>query len=351
MLRRSIVLALVVLTMAGWLFAADRAQTVTIMTQNMDAATDQGYIVAAALGLAPLTVAEAVDLTFAEIQASNLEGRAGLLADKIAREKPDIVALQEITFWQASLSSGPVVYDQLALLLSALKGLDAPYNVVALNPVNDVTLPGSQVPALRMVDRNALLVRADARPPALHFSDVHTHIYAASLPFIGLNVAAGWISASVHTGNRHFVLAATHLQSNVPGVPEATAIQVAQAQELLNELRHVVVPVVICGDFNSDANNNPAVIDFSPTANLIQAAGYPDTWPVIHGSDPGNTWPLYLEDQVPIAFTASDPFERIDLVFSRDMEVIAADRVIAAAPSGTPPFASDHAGIIVRLKP
>jgi endonuclease/exonuclease/phosphatase family metal-dependent hydrolase len=196
------------------------------------------------------------------------------------------------------------------------------------------------------------LVRAGARPPELHFSDVHTHLYGASLPFAGLNVSAGWISASVHTGNRHFVLAATHLQSTVPGVDAATDVQVAQAQELLHDLRNVVVPVVICGDFNSDANTPKSLPDNTPTAGLIQLAGYPDTWPLIHG-DKGNTWPLYLEDQFPIAFPPSAPVERIDLVFSRGMEVMAADRVLTAAPSArpAPPFASDHAGVIVTLKP
>ena len=349
MVGRFVVFALLVVAGAGWLLGA---QPVAIMTQNMDAATDQGYIVGAALGLLPLSVPQAVDLTFAEVQASNLPLRAGLVADSIAARRPDLVALEEATIWQASLNSGPVVYDQLALLLSALAARGTPYEVVAVNSVNDITLPGSEVLTLRFVDRDALLIRADAHPPALHFSDVHTHIFASSLPFIGVNIAAGWISAMVHTGNTHFMLAATHLGSNVPGLPQATAVQVAQAQELLDNLRNVVGPVVLCGDFNSDANDNPKVVDFSPTADLIQQAGYADAWRAINGSAPGNTWPVYLEDQIPIAFPAFLPFERIDLIFSRGMEVTAVDEVITPAPPRvTPPYASDHAGVIATLQP
>ena len=41
-------------------------------------------------------------------------------------------------------------------------------------------------------------------------------------------------------------------------------------------------------------------LDDTPTADLIQGAGYAEVWPLMHpASDPGLTWPLYLEDQVP----------------------------------------------------
>jgi endonuclease/exonuclease/phosphatase family metal-dependent hydrolase len=125
---------------------------------------------------------------------------------------------------------------------------------------------------------------------------------------------------------------------------------VAQAQELLHDLRNIAVPVVICGDFNSDANGTQGVPDVSPTARLIQLAGYADSWNLVNAGDPGYTWPLYLEDQYPIAFPAFPLFERIDLLFSRGMEVVRAVQVIV--PSGAePPFASDHAGLLVALRP
>jgi hypothetical protein len=184
MLRRCAFSAVLICFLAGWLVAADRADTVKIMTQNMDAGTDHGYVIGAAFGmLGSMTVAQAVDLTFSGIQASNLEQRATLLAQKIALEAPDIVALQEATLWQASLRpSGSVTYDQLALLLAALKRIGSPYEILAVNQVNDLTLPGSQLLALREVERDALLVRASAAPPTLHFSNVHTRIYAESFP-------------------------------------------------------------------------------------------------------------------------------------------------------------------------
>ena len=277
---------------------------VKIMTQNMDAGTDLGF--ALALG-APT----GVDLTLAEVQASNIPQRANLLAKKIAAKQPHMVALQEVTLWR----TGPtpetathVLYDQLKLLLRALARHGVPYDIAAVNTLTDLALPGS-IGALRYTDRDVLLVRSDLRPPAFHLSDVHANIYDAALNFQGLIVTQGWISAAVHMGNNHFRLVNTHLESPIPGVPEATDVQVAQATELIHALRNLTVPVVLCGDFNSDANFGNG-LDATPSAGLIEAAGYADVWTIANPADPGDTWPLFLEDQPPpdffIPFTHSN---------------------------------------------
>ncbi len=104
-------------------------------------------------------------------------------------------------------------------------------------------------------------------------------------------------------------------------------MQVAQATELIHALRNLTVPVVLCGDFNSDANFGSG-IDATPSAALIEAAGYADTWRIVNPNDPGATWPLFLEDQPPPDFFAPFlPFERIDLFFSRGMQVISTVRL------------------------
>lgn len=320
---------------------------VTIMTQNMDAGTDLGF--ALALG-APT----GVDLTLAEIQASDIPGRADLLAAKIAVEQPHLVALQEATLWRIGPSpddATQTLYDQLELLLSALASRGVAYEVVAVNRLTDLALPGTNG-ALRYTDRDALLVRSDLRPPGFRISDTHTHIYEAALDFQGFLVVQGWISADVHVGNSQFRLVVTHLESPIPGVPEATEVQVAQANELIQSLRNLTIPVVLCGDFNSDANfgNGP---DATRSVALIESAGYADTWKIANPTDPGNTWPLFLEDQAPPHFfRPSRPFERIDLFFSKGMDVISAKRILAPAPPGTiPPYGSDHAGVIATFQP
>ena len=203
--------------------------------------------------------------------------------------------------------------------------------MVAINRLTDLALPGTNG-ALRFTDRDALLVRSDLRAPKFHLFNIHARIFKAMFDFQGLVVFQGWISADVHVRNRHFRLVVTHLESPVPGVPEATAVQVAQAKELIHALRNLRVPVVLCGDFNSDANLGSG-IDATPSAALIEAAGYADTWRIANPNDPGATWPLFLEDRPsPDFFALFSPFERIDLFFSRGMQVIGAMQVLAPAP-------------------
>lgn len=358
MLRKFAVLALLSFATAGWAAAAhpDANTSVKIMTQNMDDGTDQTYIIAALTG--QMLLPDAVDLTFAELQASNFQERASLLAAQIADRKPEIVALQEAVLWRFGLTpdtATTVLFDQLGLLVSALNALGVPYEVVAVNRLSDLALPGGQIGgALRFTDRNAVLVRSDLRPPGFHISNVHSRTFDAALPFAGLTVKAGWISADVHMGNKQFRFVTTHLETPITGFPEATDVQVAQAQELIHELRNLRVPVVICGDFNSDALHG-GFVDSTPTVDLIEAAGYTETWPVTHSSgDLGLTWPFYLEDQFPPSpfFASSTPFERIDLFFSKDIEAVSSDQVVATAPGfPMPPFASDHAGVIAVFRP
>jgi len=351
MLRKFTLLTILSIVAAGWAMAAGGDTTVKIMTQNMDDGTDQGYIVAAFFGAMPL--ADAVDLTFSELQASHLQQRDALLAGKIAEQKPDIVALEEVALWRIGPTPNTAiipVYDHLAFLLVELLKHGAFYDVVAVNTLDDVALPGHKIGALRYTDRNVLLARVDLKPPLLRFSNVQSHIFSAFLPFAGLQIHSGYISADVGAGARQFHLITTHLESTVPGVPEATDVQVAQAQELLQSVHNTTGPVVICGDFNSDANDNPKAVDFTPTADAIRTAGFTDVWSATHPGDPGNTWPLYLEDQVPVAFPPFIPFERIDLIFSRGMQILGEVQVVApGAPGFSPPFGSDHAGVIATF--
>jgi endonuclease/exonuclease/phosphatase family metal-dependent hydrolase len=355
MLRK---LAVSLLLAAGGVLAADHSSNISIMTQNMDDGTDQTYVLAAALGAIPgFTIPDAVDLTFAELQASRLPARANALATQIAQRKPDILALQEASLWRVGPTVGnasTILYDQLTNLVSALNNLGVPYLVVAVNAVSDFALAGNQVPALRFTDRDALLVRADLGPPSFNVSNIHSRIFEASLPFpqLGAQIYDGWIAADIHSGNRQFRLLTTHLLSPIPGVDAATQVQVAQAQELLHEIRNSTVPVVMCGDFNSDALQSGGP-DTTPTTPLIQAAGFSEVWPQLHSvSDPGLTWPLYLEDQFPPPpfFAASAPFERIDLFFAQGIQPVGIDQVIS--PTGAaPPFGSDHTGVIAVFQP
>jgi endonuclease/exonuclease/phosphatase (EEP) superfamily protein YafD len=143
----------------------------------------------------------------------------------------------------------------------------------------------------------------------------------------------------------------THLQSPVGSDPDAIKAQTEQAKQLLRELRNSSVPVVIAGDFNSDAiygASGPGP-DNTGTVAMIQAAGYLDSWAVTNQL-PGPTWPLFQQDQFPPSFffAPASPYERIDLIFSQGLNTISTKRVLAPGPAANrwPYFGSDHAGVV-----
>jgi endonuclease/exonuclease/phosphatase family metal-dependent hydrolase len=350
MIRKLTVFLFVMLAVNGRAFAAGPAP-IKIMTQNMDADTDLTFAIGELLGFFPPGVG--VELTYHEVLAADIPQRAALLAAQVAEKKPDLIGLQEVTLWRTGTSvdtATTVVFDQLQLLLSSLAADGVPYDIVTVDSLEDLALPKASGGALRITDRDVLLIRADLRPPAFHLSDVHANTFDAEFSFGGLQVPSGWISAMVHTGNRQFRLFTTHLQSPVANDPTSVTVQTAQANQLIHELRNSTVPAVLAGDFNSDAILGAAGAgpDNTGTADLIQTAGYIDTW-TIAGSGPGPTWPLYREDQYPPPFfVTSFPFERIDLIFSQGLDVTSVEHVLAPGPTATqwPYFASDHAGVL-----
>jgi endonuclease/exonuclease/phosphatase family metal-dependent hydrolase len=355
MTRKLIVLLCLILAAGVWGFAAEPA-AFKIMTQNMDAGTDLTFAVGELKGLLPPGMG--VELTYQEILAAELPRRAALLAARVAVKQPDLLALQEVALWRTGASvdtATDVLADQLQLLLAALAAAGTPYDIVAVNTLGDLALPKSSGGALRTTDRDVLLMRSGLRPPAFHVSDVHAGTFDAVYSLGGLQIPAGWISAIVHTGNRHFRLVTTHLQSPVPGDSSSVKVQLAQAGQLIHDLRNSTAPVVLAGDFNSDAISGAGGSgpDATGTAAMIEAAGYRDTWTVA-GSGPGPTWPLYLEDRFPPLsfFAPTIPFERIDLIFSQGLGVISVENIKAPGPAVNrwPYFGSDHAGVLAAFQ-
>ncbi len=110
-------------------------------------------------------------------------------------------------------------------------------------------------------------------------------------------------------------------------------MQVAQAQELIHALRNLTIPVVICGDFNSDANRR-SVVEDTPTVDLFEAAGYTEAWPATHaaaipGSRGRSTWRICFLRRLPSSYspTHPTPLERIDLFFSKGMTAVGSELV------------------------
>ena len=344
--RRLGILLVVAAFLLGIAAAPATAQSdkrvVKVMTYNMDAGTDFLFF------LTGTDLGVAFQETYAELAATDFAGRAAALAQALEDEKPYLVSLQEATLWEFVDNTGArtsLIADQLELLVAAVKERHLPYTVVAVQPLTNLFLP---VPDLgvnfHFLDRNIVLARTDLSQADLAVSNVKMATFGTfTEPIPGFIQINGWISVDAKIRGKSARFFATHLMS-------ATSLndpfQPAQGTELIEIMQRSPFPVVLAGDLNSDASGcgapfNP--LDQTPTAQNIVAAGFDDAWTATPRQPcDGLTWPLFLEDIN--AGQPVQPFERIDLIFEKGFEVLAA-RVVGTET----PYPSDHAGVVATL--
>ncbi len=311
-------------------------RVVKVMTYNMDAGTDFLYFFAYPLP-------QAVALTIAELEATDFAGRADLLAEQIAAEKPYLVSLQEATLYDYITGTGErvdLLADQLALLTEALADRHLHYRVVAVQPLMTFAVPVAADTYFRFLDRNVILARTDLSQAELALSNVQSGLYQATIePVPGFLETNGWMSVDAKIRGKSLRFFATHLEA---AISAQDSTQVEQGLELIGIMGESPIPVILAGDFNSDTSGLGIGPDQTPTASMIVEAGYADVWQALRPGELGLTWPLYLEDT---NAGPSSPFERIDLIFARDLELV--DIGLAGAAS---PFPSDHVGVVATLR-
>jgi endonuclease/exonuclease/phosphatase family metal-dependent hydrolase len=66
----------------------------------------------------------------------------------------------------------------------------------------------------------------------------------------------------------------------------------------------------------------------------------------VNPNEPGYTWPLFGEDLS--SGQPLQPYERIDLIFTRGLLPVSAQRLSVGGFGGA--YASDHAGVIASLQ-
>ena len=338
--RSALVVAAAVFCLSTFPVQANQSKRVLkIMTRNMDAGTDLNLIF-----VYYPDIPTGVSATLDQVISTDIPARAKSLADEIRTSQPDLIALQEVTEWRTgACGATTTLYDQLQLLLDALASRHMEYTPLAVDTVTSIEAPALSG-CVRYTDRNAILVRTHLRPTDIEISNIQTYHYAAYLDLSQIGILGfpliynGYISADVKAGSDTFRLFDTHLASTYSFDPTGL-LQVAQAQELVAALNGTSLPVVLAGDFNSNAELGP---EQTATVSLIQAAGFSDVWRLFNPVGTGFTWPLYYED------TASGPAvpnERIDLIFTRSVRALKVDETGTTAP-----WASDHAGVVAMTQ-
>jgi endonuclease/exonuclease/phosphatase family metal-dependent hydrolase len=328
----------------------DTAQ-ITVMTRNLYVGTGVGGVFGASSSSELLA---AGSRAWADLLASDFPTRAGALADEIARSRPDVVGLQEVTLWrdqtpgdvltQPTPDATHVAFDFLTILQGELSVRGVPYTAVATSTGADVEFPrqgpGADLVDVRLTDRDVLMVRADL---ADRVSNPRDGRYAAqfSEPFLigPAGSTRGWTSIDYRPAPGTTVrIVDTHLEVNDPGTGP---VQEEQGTELLGRVAASPYPVIALGDFNT-----PADAAVSPTYRNLTAVLH-DAWTAARPADPGATC-----CHPSLASPAGREHTRIDLVLtSGNWPVSGVERTSARPFRAAPPplWVSDHVGVTARI--
>lgn len=313
----------------------------------------------------PVIVAEIMQI----VMATDFPERSHAIADQIAKNKPHLIGLQEVSLirYQSPgdfldgnpLPATDVLYDYLDILLDALADRGLHYEVAGVVENADVELPmfaglDGETPLfddIRLTDRDVILAQKGVKT-----SNVLAANYSNNLiiPIAGIPVEflRGYVAVDAKIRKSSYRFVNTHLEVYFDEpIPN---IQGAQAGELAVVLAAETKPIILVGDFNSSPEDPPAAL---PPYWILRGAGYVDAWTRRVGKpSPGFTC---CQNEF-LTNEESELDERIDLIFVRndtdfpawpDLGPVKA-RVAGAreqdkTPSGLWP--SDHAGVAAKL--
>lgn len=342
--------------------AGGKSRPVGVITRNLYLGADLTPAVTAPD--LPGLVAAATGI-WQQVRATNFPERARALAFEIKKNAPLLVGLQEVALWRIGRPDGPpalggtpathVVYDFLALLLGELDHGDQ-YRPVVVQQEADLEAPTALGFDIRLTMRDVILVRRDG--------DVHVDTKLSgnfannlTLPIAGgistVTSTRGWTAVDVVAKRRSFRFVNTHLEAF------SNFYRSAQAFELIAGPLATALPTVLVGDLNSAPDDPPFTEQGSPfnntnpydilTAPAPGGGGLADTWPALHGNDPGYT----CCQDADLRNVQSKLVQRIDHVMITDGDAfrshLLGDEPSDRTRSGLWP--SDHAGVAADVAP
>ncbi|WP_436659920.1 endonuclease/exonuclease/phosphatase family protein [Micromonospora sp. URMC 103] len=314
--------------------------TARVMTQNMYVGSDFQPLLEAQT---PEQFLAAVTLTYQRILASEPQERAAAVAREIARDEPDLVALQEADIVRTGQPPATDVQsDQLRALLAALGRLGLHYEAVAIIPELDIEVPSTLGFDVRLSERNVIL----ARVAHVQVSNMQVQTFAINqtlqTPVGAITSRNGWASVDATVDRHTFRFVTTHLEPTPP-----FTIQQAQARELVASAADTDLPVVFAGDFNTTAND-PQDPTF-PTYRFLLDSGFVDAWSENRPDDPGYTCCQAPDLRNPVSTLSL----RIDLVLFRGDFGVTDIHLVGNEPTDRTPsglWPSDHAGVVATLR-
>lgn len=360
--------------------------SLTVLSRNIYLGADVGV----ALELLP-DMPAAAQFMWEQVADTDFSRRAPSLAGELARDKPDVVAIQEATTWlcrSSVIGSSTVVFDFTAELLEETKAAGVEYVIASANGEQAFN-PGYSIPVLPFLTTvkdpetfqplfgsdeaacgftigDALLVRADIADDvvAVGSGDYATKYSVVPVVF---EVQRGYAWADLRLPSGQVRVLTTHLESTWNEGVEPYSSR--QARELLEVTADWNMPLVVIGDFNADPRDprpltaaNPglqpdvstgcaaqvqdptdATADASCNAywSMVQA-GFVDAGP--DSLDPANaTWGssalLAGPDPARLAESAGNAYgytDRLDYVFTKNGVRVVSSTLVGAAWPDSP---------------
>jgi hypothetical protein len=310
-----------------------------VVTYNVDPGSRLAPLLAAA---SPQALPAAMSQVWAEVQASDVGGRAWALAGQIAAAGPDVVGIQDAAVWTVN---GAPRYDCLQLLQHDLRLRGQRYLVAAREAVNVVQLPDAAGDRIGLAAQTVILVdRGIADRNFVVRGRVGGTFAARRQVALGgpggpaIAAPGTWACATlVNTENSAHTIRFVTAQLD----PLDPGVNAAQGAELLAGPARTSLPVVLTGDFGL-----PAGAGAYPE---ILHSGFNDTWLRMHPADPG------LTSREPDLRDPGRALQaRTDLVFLKTNEDMSdTNTALLGTASGERTaaglWASDHAGVLASL--
>ncbi|MCA9734127.1 MAG: endonuclease/exonuclease/phosphatase family protein [Deferribacteres bacterium] len=323
-----------------------------VMTWNVYVGTDVNKIL---LATDPNTIPSLVAEALQDVVDANFPERAKAIACQVAKYRPQIIALQEVSLLRTQSPGDAVIggttpaenvlFDYLELLQQALRAKGMLYRVAARVENADVELPmltGTSPMTfddVRLTDYDVILARCDIPTWGKKEVRYETHL---AVPDFNLHVWRGYTSIKARLGNVIFKFVNTHLeQDNITDL-----FQLGQAQELITALAQDPTPTVLAGDLNTEPGDN--------TYNFFLGNGFVDLWPlnevmtnnpegftVSHDGDLRNT-SVHLDARIDYFMGLPGSISNFNV-----RATVIGDELRDRTPGGLWP--SDHAGIVADI--
>jgi hypothetical protein len=324
------------------------ATAFSVMTRNTYIGADADAVIAALADADPGNDAEALGAAIGTLMATDYETRMSAFADEIAKARPHVVGLQEIsTIVLSQFVTGlpaDILIDFLPTLLAALDARGLNYDVGASQLNINVSLFGGLV---QLQDHDAILYDADRVTWTPVLSKLFEYNVGELAPGVVLN--RGWIWGIAEVGGISYHVVNTHPESGGEGDPtsDLTWLRYAQIAEIASGLGDAS-PAIVMGDLND--------LPGSPMYDVLIGAGFQDVWATLRPGADGFTTPhLYDLSNPTTQFT-----KRIDYVFARGIGhptaglqgniyrvgEVPADRIQGPMYMMWP---SDHAGLVAQF--